>query len=422
MSKGNRWRPIAWVQVLAGLSAPFVVHCGALQTINGVLPAGVPGKCPDMTNVDEIDKFDFAGSFKLAPPLAAKVKNSAAAAVEMKALADKIDAGLLDACGGLARDLGDATVYPDGQAACSAAVKGISDTRAKLGPGVTVKLDVDEPRCAVDTKAFSDCAAGCDPRVKAGSLVARCEGKVQGTCSGVCNGTCDMSAAASCSGDCNGSCDATVSGTCDGTCSGTCDGKALPGAGATCAGKCDGKCAGHMTGTCSGQCEGSCRIADGASCNGTCTGNCSVVMESPKCMGSVKIPEAYPNCKAKCEAKVQLGVTCTPPRVALLVTGASDAQAAAKLQAAIEKNLPRIIDVGKGLGKNAVQIGENIVTVVQGGQAVVGQATSDKVLGAALVACVTQPYANAIAATANVSANVKVAVDVTAKASASGAN
>jgi hypothetical protein len=419
--KHNRWRPFALVQELAGLSAPFIVNCGALQSMNSILPDGAPGKCPDMSNVDAIDKFDFAGSFKLAPDVAAKVKTSAGAAVEMKALADKIDAGLLEACGGLSKDLGDATVYPNGQAACAGALKALSDTRAKIGAGASVKLDVDEPQCSVDTQAFTDCAAGCEPKVKAGSLKAECEGKVQGTCSGVCKGRCDMSAAASCSGDCNGNCDATVSGTCDGTCSGTCDGQAIAGDGATCAGKCDGKCTGHVKGTCSGQCQGSCKVTDGAACSGTCTGECSVAMESPKCMGSVKLPEVNPNCKAKCDAKVQANVVCTPPRVALLITGASDAEAAAKLKAAIEKNFPRIIDVGRGLGRNAVKIGENVVTIVQGGQAVVQTAMGgDKVLGPMLVACVTQPYVNALSAAANITASVKVSVDVTAKASAAG--
>ena len=67
-----------------------------------------------MTKPEEIDKFDFAANFKLQAPVAAKIKAGVGAAVEMKALADKIDADLTTACGTLAKDLGDANTYKNG--------------------------------------------------------------------------------------------------------------------------------------------------------------------------------------------------------------------------------------------------------------------------------------------------------------------
>src|SRR5579871_4976330 len=111
-------RRVSWPIVFAGLAAPFMVNCGAL-------PAGVPGagNCPDMTNIEAVEKFDFAANFKLKADVGAKIKAGVGAALEMKALADKIDGQLLAACGGLAKDLGDTGSYSNGQDACKAAIK-----------------------------------------------------------------------------------------------------------------------------------------------------------------------------------------------------------------------------------------------------------------------------------------------------------
>jgi hypothetical protein len=404
--------------ILLGLVAPFTTDCALIK---GVSDAAKLTKCPDMTRIESIDSFDFAGDFGLPPPVAAKLKTGVEASVAMKSLADKIDAELLDACGGITKDLGDPTVYTDGHAACGGAAKAIADTKAKMGAKAAIALDLDEPRCLVDVNAYSDCAAHCDPTVKPGSVDVQCDGQIQGTCSGQCKGDCQLSAAAACSGECTGTCDAKVAGSCDGTCTGTCDGKKTPdAAGATCSGSCEGTCSGHMKGTCGGQCGGSCRVSDGASCAGSCTGDCSVKMDSPKCTGAVKPPQMDANCKAKCDAQVQANASCTPPRLAVRITGTADEQAASALRATIEKNLPRIVEIGKGMAKNVGQIAGNVVAIVQGGQGVIQTAMADKIKGAALLACVGVPFKDALTSAASVGANVKVSVDVQASVSASG--
>ena len=96
-----------------------------------------------MTKIEEIDKFDFAANFKLKADVGAKIKAGVGAAVEMKALADKLDADLLTACGGLAKDLGDTGTYTNGQDACKAAINVMGTVKAKMGAGVSIKLDIE---------------------------------------------------------------------------------------------------------------------------------------------------------------------------------------------------------------------------------------------------------------------------------------
>jgi len=408
------WRRVSGPIVFAGLTAPFMVNCGSMPKLPGGLP-GV-GSCPDMSKPDEIEKFDFAANFKLQPAVATKIKAGVGAAVEMKILADRIDADLTTACGTLAKDLGDANSYKDAQSACNAAAKVIGDAKAKLGASAKVFFDVSEPHCGVDISAYGDCGASCDATVKPGSADIECDGgKLQGSCGAECSGDCEMSAAAACSGECEGSCDADVSGSCSGGCTGKCDGKSSTGA--TCAGKCAGKCSGDVKGTCKGKCGGSCHMNGAASCQGTCTGSCSAKVEAPKCTGTVKPPSISADCKAKCDARVEANASCTPPHVLVRIVGAADAAAATKLQGALQKDLPMVLDVSMGMAKNIGQIAGSVKSVVEGAQGVVQTATSDKMAGAALVACVTSPFKEAIDAATGIQANVSVSVSVQASAS-----
>jgi hypothetical protein len=405
----NIWRSVSWPIVFAGLSAPFIVNCGALPKLPGGLP-GIPS-CPDMSKPDEIAKFDFAGSFKLKPDVAAKVKAGVGAAVEMKILADKIDADLTTACGKLATDLGDTNTYKNGQDACKAAATIIGSTKAKLGAAAKVTLDVDPPSCGVDINAYGGCAASCDATVKPGGADFTCEGgKLQGSCGAQCSGDCEMTAAAACSGECDGSCDADISGSCSGNCTGKCDGKAS--SGASCAGKCDGKCSGNIKGTCKGKCGGDCKLSGSASCKGTCTGSCTAKMDAPKCTGTVKPPAMSADCKAKCDAHVQANASCTPPHVMVHIIGAADAVASTKFQTVLESDLPMILDTAIGLAKNVGQIVGGVKAVVEGVEGVVKTATSDKIAGAALIACVASPFKGAIDAATGIQANVSVSVSV----------
>jgi hypothetical protein len=413
MTRKN-WRRVTWPIVMVGLTAPFVANCGGKIPGVGSVP-GV-GNCPDM-NVEAVDKFDFAGEFKLKPEVAAKIKAGTAAALEMKALFDRIDGDLKTACGKLATDLGAKGDWADGQAACKAAADAVTAAKAKLG--ATVKLDVEEPHCGVSVDAYADCGAKCDASFKPGSVEAMCEpGKLQGTCSGKCSGECEATAAASCSEECDGSCDADVSGSCSGTCNGKCDGKATPGgSGGSCAGKCEGKCQGNMKGSCKGKCQGSCHAKAGASCNGTCTGTCDVKMTAPKCTGKVTPPSMSADCKAKCDAGVNAKAECTPAHVRLTITG-GDAAAVATFRTKLEADLPDILKIAIGIGKNVPEIAASMKTVVEGAQAGV-QAAGDATTVARLGACVGKPFTDALSAVAGVTASVNVSVSVQASASGS---
>src|ERR1700722_6125515 len=145
-------RRVSWPIVLVGLAAPLVTNCGGLPKWPGV--PGLPGgNCPHMTKIEEIDKFDFAANFKLKADVGAKIKAGVGAAFEMKALADKLDADLLTACGGLAKDLGDTGTYTNGQDACKAAINVIGTFKAKLGASASIALDVTPPACGVSMDA-----------------------------------------------------------------------------------------------------------------------------------------------------------------------------------------------------------------------------------------------------------------------------
>jgi|HubBroStandDraft_6_1064221.scaffolds.fasta_scaffold25528_3 hypothetical protein len=419
-TRSKFWHKVSWPIVFAGLSAPFLANCGAKMP--GGLPGGLPGggSCPDMANVDAIESFDFAKNFNLKADVGAKIKGGVGAAVEMKQLADKIDADLKTACGNLAHDLGGTGDYKDGQDACNAAVKVIGDVNAKLGAKAKVSLEIDPPHCGVAVDAYADCAGHCDATVKPGQ-VPKCEGgKVQGTCSGQCSGDCEASGGAACSGECNGSCDAQIKGSCSGNCQGKCDGKATPaGAGGQCAGTCEGKCDSSVKATCSGKCQGSCQVKAGASCSGTCSGSCTAEMTAPKCTGKFEPPQMSAECKAKCDAKLQAKAECTPPHIAVRIVGAADAKVAATFQAALLKDLPGVLTVAIGMADRVGELATNMEAVVGGVQATV-QSAGDPMTVGRLTACVGSPFKGALDAVTSVKANVKVSVSVQASASAGG--
>jgi hypothetical protein len=409
------------------LTAPFIANCGgAMPAMPGGGPGGgsplggMAGNCPDMAKVEAIDSFDFEKEFKLKADVALKIKAGAAAAAEMKELAAKIDGDLKVACGGLAHDLGHAGDFKDGQEACQAAAKIMGEVKGKLGANLKIALDVAEPHCGMDIKAYGECSGHCDATVKPGE-VPKCEGgKLQGSCSGKCQGECEASAAAACSGECSGSCDAEIKGSCSGKCTGKCDGKATPaGGGAECAGTCEGKCSGNVKAECKGKCGGSCKMSAQAECKGTCSGSCSVDFQEPKCTGKLEPPKVSAECKAKCDARVQAHASCTPPHIALKISGGADAALQAKFQAAVEKNLPGVITVAVGMGKHVGELAGSMEAVIGGVQASL-QAAGDPMTVGRLTACVGAPFKGALDAVGSVKANVSVSVNVQASASASG--
>lgn len=340
--------------------------------------------------------------------MATKVKGGVIAANALTKLAAQVDTDLKEGCGGLARDLGSNIAFKTGPEACEAAGKALADIKAKLGAKANIAMTVSEPQCSMSLGMMTDCASACDASVKGGKAEATCEGgEISGKCDGECTGACQAAAPASCSGSCEGACDASFSGSCGGTCDGKCDGKQAKG---NCKGKCDGVCDAHASGQCGGKCDGSCKLDATAKCEGTCSGTCSVAFKEPQCSGKVVPPKMSAECKVGCEANASANLSCTPPRVRVTVEGGADAAAAAKYVTALQQNLPRIIKLATGMAPRLLGAVKDAQATLEGGltaakAAADGRATAAAHIGQCLI---------------DVQANVKVAVDFQASASASG--
>lgn len=386
---------------------PLLANCGAMPK----MPGG-GGSCP--TNLDEIG----SASWGLDAKLEGKVKAGLSAAATLKDVAAKLEGDVTMACSTLAKDLGATDDQLKGakpDTACNLAAKLVGDVKAKVKGSISVKAK--EPRCEASISAMADCAAKCDATVKPGEVDVKCEGgKLSGTCGAQCSGTCSVDAGAectgSCSGSCSGSCEASFSGKCGGDCQGKCDGKNASG---KCAGTCEGKCTAQASGTCGGKCSGKCDakcdVEAKGECKGTCTGECSVKMEAPKCTGTVKPPEMSAECKGSCDAQVSGKVECTPPSVEVVISGAADVEAAAKLKTVLAKDLPMLLKVTVGMKGPLEKAAAGAKASIEGVSAVV-QGGADAALKVG--GCV------AAAMKAQVDASVSINVSVKASASASG--
>src|ERR1700742_256101 len=135
-----------------------VFNCAAVNSAAN--KAGVPGapKCPDMTQVDAILDYDWAGNFKINAEAGGTLKAGAAAAVSIKGFADQIDADLTTACTQISKDLGQPGTEKGGEAACKAAIKIVGDVKAKLGANAKFALTVQEPKCHADMNVMASCS------------------------------------------------------------------------------------------------------------------------------------------------------------------------------------------------------------------------------------------------------------------------
>jgi hypothetical protein len=416
----------AWVGAGLILAVPLIIDCGGMKGIPGApkMPdvPGAPGSCP--ANVGDADAV-MAANFGLDGELEGKVKASLAAGADLQKIAADLEADVATACGNLAKDLGasDADLKPkeDGpgkkaEAACDAAVKVLGEVKAKAG--VKFKIDIKPPVCSASMNAMADCAGHCDAKVTPGSAKVTCEGgKLSGKCDAKCEGSCDLEAGAKCEGTCGGSCkgdcSADISGKCDGTCNGKCDGKDSKG---KCAGTCEGKCAGKVDATCHGECKGecdaTCTVEAKGECKGTCEGKCSVEFKEPKCSGEVKPPEMSAECKAHCNASVNAKLECKPARVTAKIETSLDAVAAAKLKAALEKDLPPLLKITLGMKDKLAGIEANVKASLEGVKSAVtaGGSAALKVGGC---------FAASLDAQAKASASINVSVKASASASGS---
>jgi hypothetical protein len=365
--------------------------------------------------------------FKPGATIDASIGGGAQAQVAVQAIADfsgVVSAAIGDittACQGMATDLGAATTDLDAaanstgstpdeiatnkmNAYCKLAVSAIGTVKAAVGGSLTI--NVTPPQCSASLSAKANCEASCNGGVK-------CDFKAHPpTCTG---GKLEV--------DCKGSCTAMAGATisCTGSCSGSCSGSCTAMGGVDCAGKCDGTCTAsagggngiQADGSCKGSCSGTCAVtAPSASCSGSCNGSCSAACmgtatASVKCDGTCagdftpisctggKLEggcNADVKCSGNCDASVQAKAECTPPAISIVFTGTADANAAGKLQASLEANLPLVYAFKARLEA----LGELTATITGNADVVVNIKAS----------CIPAVIASAVAAGTNLTATV----------------
>ncbi len=241
---------------------------------------------------------------------------------------------------------------------CQLAIDTIASVKATAG--ITIKIDVQPPKCEISASAKANCQAKCDvsgkcdikanpPKCTGGKLEVSCEGSCkaeveggsvscEGSCDAACEGSCTAQGGVQCSGKCEGTCEGSggagtsgvdAQGNCQGTCKGTCSATAP---GVTCQGGCKGSC--------KGTCKASAPTAK-VKCDGKCEGN----FEPLKCEGG-KLEggcQVDAKCDANCDASIQAKAECTPPAIRIDIQGAASGDAAieavTKLKATFEANM-----------------------------------------------------------------------------------
>jgi hypothetical protein len=314
--------------------------------------------------------------FKVGASISADVGGSVQSQVAAQAVADVAGIAsaavddLTTACRSIAQDLDvpkdkldAAEKEPDRRkklrAWCTLAIDAIG--AVKIVAGTSLKIAFEPPKCEASINAKANCQAKCSasgecnlkahpPSCTGGSLQIACKGSCsakagakltcEGKCTGSCKGSCTASGgvAVQCSGQCEGTCSADAQGNgnglnaqgeCAGFCKGTCTAKAEAPAVA-----CEGSCKGE----CDAKCEGTAEVAV------KCDGDCDVDYEPISCEGG-KLEggcEVEAKCDSSCDASVKAKAQCTPPSVAVVLEGAANVQAAGKLKATLEANLPLV--------------------------------------------------------------------------------
>ena len=314
--------------------------------------------------------------FKSGGTIDAKISGSAQGQVLAQATADftGVAAGAVDdvltACRNIAQDLdapaaeqttaeGKATPREKMAAWCDLAVRVL--TNVKGSASITATFEA--PKCEASISAKANCQAKCsvDGKCDIKANPPKCEGgKLEVACKGECSVTatqpkitCEGKCEASCTGSCSASATAP-SVTCKGKCNGTCKGAAQGGTGTgiQADGSCDGQCEGSCElkggadvkceGSCKGECTGSCKAEGGVSAK--CSGECKADFEPIKCTGGELKGGCTVDakCDANCDASVKAKAECSPPKVAIKVSGGTNAD---KIIATLEANLPLIIGV-----------------------------------------------------------------------------
>jgi len=134
-------------------------------------------------------------------------------------------------------------------------------------------------------------------------------------------------------------------------------------------------------------------------------------MEAPKCSGEVKPPEMSAECKANCDAEVNAKVECQPAAVTVKLEGSADAAGAAKFKAVLEKDLPALFTVTKGVVGRVEKAAGNVKVALEGAEAAVKS-------GGASALKVASCFATSLQAQAQASVQINVSVKASASASA----
>jgi hypothetical protein len=292
------------------------------------------------------------------------------AASDLTGLGESMGAEVLDACAGIAADLGAKDTWSDLESidlqisnrdqtgACDAATARILDVVADAREvDATVALSVTRGECRCDFDAQAECDAECAGEVTCdpGTIETRCE---PGDLSVECHASCEADAycvgTQEVSANCSGQCEAECAGECKGTCIAA-DGSTTEN---------DPNCQGKCTSTCVGECTGRCKIEAeaGIECgaNVQCQGGCSGSFSEPVCTSEFTPPECEVDaeCHAACTARVIAEHTvCEPAHVEIL----ADVEVTPMLKPladTLEEHLPALIDAAEAKGplaRNALE-------------------------------------------------------------------
>ena len=116
-------------------------------------------------------------------------------------------------------------------------------------------------------------------------------------------------------------------------------------------------------------------------------------------------------CKANCDAEVNAKVECEPAQVTVKLEGAADAAAGAKLKAALEKDLPMLVKVTKGMVGRVEKASGNVKVALEGAEAAAKS-------GGAAALKVGSCFVSSLKAQADASVQINVSVKASASASA----
>lgn len=281
------------------------------------------------------------------------------AASNLTAVGAEMGQEVLDACAGIATDLGaeDTWSQLDGlerqiangnqTGACDAATARILDVLADAKQvDATVALLVTRGECHIDFEAQAECDRQCalDAECDPGTVETRCEpGELSVECHAECDAEATCVGSADLPANCMGACESECVGECKGTCIAA-DGSRTEN---------DPNCHGKCTSSCNGECRGRCKLDEPTECGAEvhCEGGCTATYDDPVCTTVCTPPECEedPDCHAACEAEALANAVCDPTHVELF----ADVQATPILQPLIdtlEEHLPPLFDAAEARG------------------------------------------------------------------------